>query len=368
MKNLIVSIFLFAVLIFFGLFVVRHATEAQNGVVSNLLNLPAPPPNPSIEEVYRTRTQDFLNKSNPPKDDAPIEDVLEYWENQNNSYVELDYNIAPASGNLERILGEIKKKPESLTNFLNILPENPETTNLAKRLYERALAADENFTSEWKSQVKRWLTYHSDYFSEELLKKAQTVGDADEYVTNQGELLALARVDWEKARPILERLIADEKQPVSQTLARWAFYQHALAEDDGSDIEKYRNELKGVVEDKNASAGMRDLAIDALVKEKEWQGRDDWYVSLLGDETLFDLKVNGQSYTGLTTLMYYAPPEKYRAKMLELAGSNNAVVRNAAVRNLVMILDDKNPEIIRALLPWLENPDWAKESGGERQS
>jgi flavin reductase (DIM6/NTAB) family NADH-FMN oxidoreductase RutF len=82
MKNLIVSIFLFAVLIFFGLFVFRHATEAQNGVVSNLLNLPAPP-NPSIEEVYRTRTQDFLSKSNPPKDDAPIEDVLEYWENQN---------------------------------------------------------------------------------------------------------------------------------------------------------------------------------------------------------------------------------------------------------------------------------------------
>lgn len=218
MKNLIISIFLLTFLTFFGLFVFTHTTGAQNSVISNLLNLPAPP-NLSVEDFYRARTQDFLGKNNPPKDDAPIEDVLEYWENQNNSYVELGYNIATSSRNLERILAEIEKKPESLTNFLNILPENPGTANLAKRFYEQA-SADENFTPEWKSQVKRWLTYHSDYFSDELLKTTQKVGDADEYVTNQDELLALARVDWEKARPILERLIADDKQPVLQTLAR----------------------------------------------------------------------------------------------------------------------------------------------------
>ena len=30
-------------------------------------------------------------------------------------------------------------------------------------------------------------------------------------------------------------------------------------------------------------------------------------------------------------------------------------------------LNDKNPEVARALLPWLENADWAKEVGGERR-
>jgi hypothetical protein len=75
------------------------------------------------------------------------------------------------------------------------------------------------------------VTYNSSYFSDDLLKAAQTVRDAEEYVTNQNELLALARVDWEKALPILERLYNDRNQPVSQTLARWAFYEMPYAKE-----------------------------------------------------------------------------------------------------------------------------------------
>src|SRR5699024_2809910 len=45
-------------------------------------------------------------------------------------------------------------------------------------------------------------------------------------------------------------------------------------------------------------------------------------------------------------------------------------IRSAAVRNLSALLDDeiakKDPAIIRALLPWLENPKWAKEAENER--
>lgn len=368
MKNLLVSVGLLGILLVCGLFVFRQTTEAQSNVTARLLALPAPPPpNPFLKNASRTRGEDFLSKTNPPKDEAPIEDVLEYWQGQSDSYERLGYNIKPAGRNLERILAEIEKKPETLTKFLNVLPESAETANLAKQFYDRA-QTDESFSEEWKAQVKEWLTYHTDYFSDELLKIAQQVGDADEYVTHQEELLALTSVDWQKARPILERLIADDKQPVSQTLARWAFYRHALAQDDGSDIEKYRDQLKAVTENKSATAGMRDLAIDALVKEKEWRGRDEWYTSLLGDETLADLKVNGRSYTGLTTPIYYAPPGKYTTQMLELLGSSSAAVRSAAIRNLTVQLNDKNPEVVRALLPWLDKPDWAKDSGSARQT
>ena len=106
---------------------------------------------------------------------------------------------------------------------------------------------------------------------------------------------------------------------------------------------------------------------DALVKEKGWNGRDDWYFALLEDETLADLRVGGSSYTGLTTILLYAPPEKYADKMIELVKSSNPAVRNAAVRNLGTLLDDKNIEVVKALLPWLEDKNWAKETGGERQ-
>ena len=52
--------------------------------------------------------------------------------------------------------------------------------------------------------------------------------------------------------------------------------------------------------------------------------------------------------------------------MIELVKSSNPTVRNAAVRNLGTLLDDKNIEVVKALLPWLEDKNWAKETGGER--
>ena len=82
---------------------------------------------------------------------------------------------------------------------------------------------------------------------------------------------------------------------------------------------------------------------------------------------MYELRVNGQIYTGLTTILNHSPDDKYVAKMIELAGSSNQTIRNAAVRNLSTLLDGKkNPEVIKALLPWLENPKWAKEVSGER--
>ena len=112
---------------------------------------------------------------------------------------------------------------------------------------------------------------------------------------------------------------------------------------------------------------MRDLAFDALVKEPDWSGRDEWYYSLLEDETLGDLRVGGASYTGLTTIIMYSPPEKYQDKMIELVKSTNLTVRNAAPRNFSDIADREHPDAVRALLPCFEDPKWARDTGGERQ-
>lgn len=366
MKRFLSAVCLCVFLLGAGVFFLLPSTGAQNNVLQDLLNLPAPPPpNPLVDNRFRDAR--FFAKNNPPKDDAPIDDLMEYWRAQNQYNPKFAFTAEPSDKSLSRLMSELEKNPEDLINFLNVLSQKPDAADFVKRLYDRKLN-DRKFEESWRETVKDWLTYNSKYYSDELLDLARAATDTAEYVTNQNEVLALARVDWDKARPILERMLGDSSQPVSQTLARWAFYEHALREGDTGDIDKYRKELQETVEDKNAKPGNRDLAMDALVEAGDFAGRDEWYFSLLEDETLFDLRVNGASYTSLTTLLNHSPSEKYVEKMLELIKSDNQAVRNAAARNLGTLLDEKNPEIIKALLPWLENPKWAQEVGSERHS
>lgn len=372
MKNLFTALTLCITLILFGSLVITRSIEAQTqDALQLLLEIPAPPPpNPLVPVSGRVRSEAFYSRKNPPADDAPIEDLLDYWQFQNRRYRSLGYNPKLSGRSLERILGEIEKDPDKAVDFLNVLPAAEKTGELIKRIYEQKSAKEDENEEDYRlNRLRTWLKYHTPYFSDELLTGAEMVGDTEAgYVTNQEDLLALARIDFRKAKPILDRLYADASQPVSQTLARWAFYRHALDTDSFGDIERYREELMRDVENKNAPDGLRDLALDALVKEKEWSGRDEWYFSLLEDETLADLRVGGTSFTGLTTLLLFSPPEKYADKMIELLESPNPAVRNAAARNLASLLPERDPKIIRALLPWLENAAWAREYGSERRT
>jgi hypothetical protein len=365
MKNLLISLSLLLVLITFGTLVFMDTAGAQNNLVGDLLDLPAPPPpNPLFRGPVQPHNENFYDKKNPPGDDAPIGDLIEYWQTQSTNYADLGYNLEPSRETMERLLEAIKDKPELLGSLINIFPENAETADFVKKIYDAG--GTEGEEGGLNETIEAWLKYHSKYYADELLEGSRQVGDADEYVTNQEELLALTRVDFSRAQPILNQLYNDSRQPVSQTLARWALYRHAIDTDSLGDIERYRDELKATVENRQATPGMRDLAMDALIKEKDWSGREDWYMGLLEDETLADLQVNGRSYTGLTTIVLLAPPEKYMDRMLGLLKSSTPAVRNAAVKNLALLISKDSPEVVRALLPWLEDPKWAKEAGGER--
>ena len=367
MKRFLSAVVLCGFLLLFGLFVFLPSANAEKNLLENLLNLPAPPPpNPLVVNHKKIRSTDFFNKNRPPSDDVAIEDLLAYWQRQNSLNSKYTYAPDASEKTIERLLEKVSENPEILPSVINAFAGKSAATESVKRLYDQELSV-KKYEREWRDSVKRWLTYHSKYFSDELARTAEKAGDTGEYVSNQDELLALARVDWDKARPILDRLINDRDQPVSQTLARWAFYEHAVREKDSSDIEKYRRELQATVENKSEKPGNRDLAMDALVEAGDFDGRDEWYFSLLEDETLHDLRVNNTPYTGLTTILNHSPSDKYTAKMLELVKSDNAAVRNAAVRNLSTLLDEKNPEVVRALLPWLENPKWARETNAARR-
>src|SRR5688500_16184233 len=108
MKNLLISFCLFTSLLIFGLFVWQETTEAQTGILPQLINLPAPPsPNPFLGSSKR-RSTEFYDRFKEPPDDAPFEDLLDYWKTQSSSYERLRYNAKPSEKILERLREEIE--------------------------------------------------------------------------------------------------------------------------------------------------------------------------------------------------------------------------------------------------------------------
>src|SRR5215204_1334017 len=348
-------------LIFFT--VTAHAQNVNTAnLLRQLLDLPAPPPPDEIMEQLSKkqvtrREPEFYTPERVPADDAPIEDLLEYWSVLRRLERSAPRRAAlkPSEKTLARILDYCEENPAAINVFLGILEATPKTAESVKKIYDK-IQKDESAGNS-SDQLKRWLTYNTDLFVGELVKKAEKVRDKDKYVTNQAELLALARVDWDRAAPILERLEGNTTQPVSQTLARWVYYARAIREENEGDITKYRRRLQETVENRNRSGGNRDLAMDALVLEKEWDGREDWYFSLLSDETLYDL----DNYTGLTTILRFISPEKMIPAMVKLVDSKNPAIRKAAVRNLVAYVREDRIDAVRALLPWLSNPNWVSD-------
>ncbi len=363
MKRIYYAIVLCAALLVFEATVFLPSSKAKEDVVAGLLQVPAPPPPNPLMPPSVTRAADFYNKSKPPKGNAPIDELMEYWARTSGSYQYLLYNPEPDEKSLDRLIGEIDKSPSRLPEYLNILPQGEKAAEFVKRLYDRESASG-IYDRGTRRTIKDWLTLHSPYFTNDLYKMAAGAGDTDSYVSNHHELLALTRVDFDRAKPLIDRLQASGSQKASRALAAWALYRHAVDTDSVGDIDRYRDELKSIVENKDLGGPMRDLAMDALVSEKEWPGRDEWYMSLLGDETLSSIA----GYTGLTTLITISPEEKYIDKMVELLKSNNPTVRANAIRNLLTRIGSKNPEVIRAMLPWLEDPKWATESNDERSS
>lgn len=339
-----------------------HTSAAKEDMVAKLLLLPAPPPANPLVQPSRERGTEFYNKSKPPADNASNEDLFEYWRNQSETYQRLRYMPEPSARSLGRIKKEIERDHKRLLEFLNLFIKEKDGADFVKDIYDSE-GTTGVFDKDQRSVIKSWLTYNSSFFTSDLLRGAQQVSDADNYVTNQEDLLALAKFDFDKAKPLIDRLLADNSSRVSMALAKWALYRHALETESLGDIERFRDELKAIVEDKNNPDGMRDIAMDALSSEKEWSGRDEWYFGLMEDPTL----VGMQRFTGLTTLPLMSPDEKYIEKMIELLKSSNPVVRGAAIRNLTLRIDTGNIEIVRALLPWLEDPKWAVDSGNVRE-
>lgn len=355
------------------LFPPSSVTAAKENVLLKLLSLPAPPPPNLLSRAdSRYRDEKFYDKNNPPKDDAPIEDLIDYWTHQAGEYRSPFYprQQSPSDRVVERLAAEMANKPELAGQLLSALPDNKTASDTIKEVYDR-LGTEEGTDRNERRELRNWLRMHSSYFSADLERVSEQIKDTSNgYVSigDENTLLALTTHDFDKASPILNQLYNDNSQPVSKVLAAWALYRHALETNSLGDIERYRSELMHIVEDRSQTEGVRDKANDALTHEAHFPGLDDWTFSLFEDESLVKIT----QYTMLTTMVMYAPVDKFGPRLISLIEkSSSPAVRTAAIRNLVVVLSrDPSPElerqILETMLPWLEDPKWADDSANAR--
>ncbi|MBX7062429.1 MAG: HEAT repeat domain-containing protein [Pyrinomonadaceae bacterium] len=361
MKRLLsIAAFCFVLLIVEAAFLVNHSA-AKADVVGQLLQLPAPPPPNPL--VVRTIYSDGETKAEPPGDDAPMADLWAFWSNVNIPERSLGYRPKMSDKTFQRIKARLEHDPTELNSVLGAFDDSERSYELVKKTFD-TLSAMETAEEGQLNVIREWLVMHSPYFTNELLERAQTTKDTATYVDNQEELLQLTRFDFDKARPLIDEMYSRDEDKATHVLARWALYRHAIESGSSMDADRYRDELKAIVENKDLRAPLRDLAMDALVSEPEWPGREEWWVSMFQDKTLQDMG----GYTGLTTLVNVSSPGKYSSRMLELLNSGDPVVRSAAVKNLLIKIEFAKPEVLQALLPWLENPKWAEDPTGNARA
>ncbi len=342
----------------------RSQTPKANELLKRLLDLPAPA---QVETRVRdsatrerSKPDEFYRWVNVPPDDAPIEDLLEYWKGQRYEPNSVSFKKFASPKVAERLLEHFKARPDLLSEYLGAMPTDEQTAASIRDIHT-AMSGDPNAPYS-ATTLRSWLTNNTSDGIPSLSKQVRKIRDKDDYVSNEFQiaLRSLAGIDWDAARPHVERLESDASNPHSQILAYWVRYQRAIAANDTSDTDTYRRKLQQVVEDRAARWSRRDLALDALVDGGDWDGRDDWYISLLSDETLLEIQEKGN--TGLTTMMNgAASTDEWLERFLKLIKSDNKTIRSAAARNLVNIYSDET-EIIEALMPWISNPEWAKES------
>jgi hypothetical protein len=331
--------------------------------IKDLLALPAPPPRhasiSAVTEEPSPPPPDFFVKENPPPDDAPIEDLIKYWEFWATQYA---HRASDKVG--QRLLESCVGNPRQLSTLLTIIPQTESAATKVKQLYDRA-ADDSQLNDAWRDAVRLWLLYNSNYFLDELFGIAgQAKDEANGLITSHGALVALARVSWEKAEPLLRRLAASDQQRTA-ALALSLFYQHAIQEKDAAAEERYRNLLKAIASDSTQPGTARGTAVESL-SETEWSNRDEWYVGLFEDDSLIQVHESERTFSPLNEL-YFSDREKWTPIMARLLESKNPTVRSAAASCLLYFRNEKpRREALLPLLPWLTNPSWIEERSGER--
>ena len=109
MKRFLSAVGFCVFLLLFGLFIFLPSTNAEKSLLEMLLNLPAPPPpNPLVVNNWGNRANVSFDKNKPPADDAPLADLIAYWQQINSFSQKFTYTPDPSGRTLERLIEEVE--------------------------------------------------------------------------------------------------------------------------------------------------------------------------------------------------------------------------------------------------------------------
>lgn len=334
----------------------------SSALLKELLAMAAPTPRGAatpVSDEYKMRPLEFYSRRTAPPDDAPIGDLLAYWERWMYMGATLTPTLSPVVQ--QRLVDHCFENPDKLPRFLTLFPSTEKVTAKVKEIYDKA-ADDETVEPVWRDNVKNWLLFNSDYYLDELLSLAHRVKDMKDGRVNKEEaLVSLAKLDWTNAEPLVRSLLGSG-QPRSSALAASLFYVHANQEKDVAAEENYRRVLQQIARDSAQPGYARNIAIHALGGGTDWSGRDEWYLNLFQDETLLSLEDSNVSFSPLCNL-FQSDPDKWTPGLARLLEGKDVKVRTAAASCLLTFQgEESRKDALLPLLPWLTDPAWITET------
>lgn len=339
-----------------------QAPKESPETIRLLLSAPAPTPRnaENSSDEKKPRPPNFFDEKNTPPDDAPLEDLFDYWLH----WSRMSDKQPPSDTVRQRLLNASVDDLEILARLVPLFPWPEDEVEKIKQAFDTAENNPE--LNDERKEIKKWLLYNSKYFIGELLSLSNKVKDKSDggYVENDTALEALAKFDWTRAETVLETLV-NTGQPRSSALALTLLYRHSIKEKDLAAELKFRSELQSIASNRNLPGRARNEAIDTLSKS-EWSGRDEWYLSLFNDDSLIALHDGGYGFSPLRTL-FALEPDKWIPVMTKLVAGKDRIPQQAAASCLAAYATASHRrDAILPVLRWLTEPNWIPISSSER--
>lgn len=341
---------------------IRSAQAPARDIASELLLLKTPP---SYDvRVSWANVGKFIHPypcelPPPPSLDAP----LGVWANHDWMSTFRDHPEKLTDPLRVRLLEACEAYPWNANDLVRWIPQTPEAFARIKALLDKT--PEDAFRYRTNQWVIAYLSQNSEYFRPRLIAAAKAVREGPGWVNNVDDLKALARLDWEQAAPIL-RSYAASQNPRTTALALSLQYRHAV-EFSTPDVMRLRTRLRAIAEDRSATGYARNFAIEALMSS-DWEGCDEWFLSLLRDRSLHFLVDDVSSFAPLEEPVH-RDPSKWIPRIAPLVNSSDSNIRRGAIYILVSFQQrESRPDAALPLLPWLFDPHWVKagDSGHDR--
>ncbi len=338
--------------------------------VAQLLDHPAPPPPPPKElaEALTAMNGSAINYRHgdqpDPGEEAPIKVLMAYWLTQARG----ETGKQPSEKVRQRLLQACEEEPEFHPGLLDFLPNTPVAHVRIKQILDEEQNADSDPFSSFRrvarQDLREWLMRNSEYLRDELIRKASSFKDDDIDVKGSRELAALARLDWRTAEPLLKNY-AGGAAPRTAAFALGLLNERAAQNNQSTEVNAYRDRLKRIVSDPQAPGMARAMGVEALMKG-DWQGRDEWFVSLFADSSLLKMRDGYREINALAEPVK-RDPDRWIPIISQLIGHGDRNIHNAAALCLAQFVDRPESKLARKdalapLLPWLSDPQWADAS------